>query len=56
LKNLIINAVDFGLTPSVTPGIIESFKNGIVTSMLAGDIEKIIILYKSHPDKEERQL
>lgn len=32
MKNLIVNADDFGLTPSVNLGIIESFKNGIVTS------------------------
>ena len=31
MKYLIVNADDFGISPEVTKGIIEAFKNGIVT-------------------------
>ena len=34
-KKLIINADDFGYTPGVTYGIIESYKNGLVSSTTA---------------------
>lgn len=35
MKKLIINADDYGYTPGVSAGIIESYKNGIVTSTTA---------------------
>lgn len=56
MRQLIVNADDFALTPGVSNGIIEAHKNGIVTSttLMANSphFEKAVILLKNTPSLE----
>lgn len=53
MKNLIVNADDFGWTPGVNRGIVEAFRNGIVTStsLLAngGAFAEAVELFRAGP-------
>ena len=49
MKRLIINADDFGLSPGVNRGIVEAFREGILTSttMLVNMPSFVLRIYKS---------
>lgn len=53
-KKLIVNADDFGLSPGVNEGIIESYLNGILssTTLMVNQpyVEHAVKLYKNHSD------
>ena len=54
MKRLIINADDFGLSPGVNRGILEAFKDGILTSttMMVNmeHFDEAVEIAHRHPD------
>lgn len=55
LRYLIINADDLGLSDGVTEGIIQAWREGVVTSTSAlvnvdGAVERIVAAHRAHPD------
>jgi hopanoid biosynthesis associated protein HpnK len=53
LKQLIVNADDFGLTPGVNRGVLRAFQNGIVTSasllVVGSAFEEAVVLARANP-------
>src|SRR4029434_4221899 len=54
LKQLIVNADDWGLTPAVNRGVVRAFQDGIVTSaslLVTGSaFEEAVVLARQNPE------